>query len=275
MVSSSAHPLGDTPQRSYAGKLERFGRFIAPELKVLFAEFALPPGAAVLDVGCGVGIATHMLAELLGHESRVVGIDLSMPHLHAARGARVALLQADASKLCFRDRTFDLIWSCNTVNHLADPVGALRQLRALLRAEGRLVLAQSGLLPEMYFAWDAPLDDAVRRACHAYYRERYGLKESDTAAVRGIVGLVKRAGLRLGRVHTVTIERVQPLSQADREYFCETIFKSTWGDRLRPWLTPEQWQALRRSTDSASEEFCLDREDFHHIQTLTVFEARA
>jgi hypothetical protein len=65
------------------------------------------------------------------------------------------------------------------------------------------------------------------------------------------------------------------LSQADREYFSETIFQGTWGDRLRPWLTTEQWQALRRSTDSASEEYCLERNDFHHIQTLTIFEARA
>ena len=36
------------------------------------------------------------------------------------------------------------------------------------------MLAQSGLLPEMYFAWDTPLDDAVRRACHESYRARYG-----------------------------------------------------------------------------------------------------
>ena len=273
---ASSRPLEDAPDRSYAPKLERFSRFIQPELKRLFGELAIEPGARVLDVGCGVGFATRLFAGLLGNEAQVVGVDLSLPHLRAARAdSSPSWVQADAAQLCFRNATFDLIWSCNTVNHLADPVGALSELRALLRAEGRLVLAQSGLLPEMYFAWDAPLDDAVRRACHAYYRERYGLKESDTAAVRGIVGLVKRAGLRLGRVHTVTIERVQPLSQADREYFSETIFKSTWGDRLRPWLTPEQWQALRRSTDSASEEFCLDREDFHHIQTLTVFEARA
>ena len=273
---ASSRPLDDAPDRSYAPKLERFSRFIQPELKQLFGELAIERGARVLDVGCGVGFATRLLAELLGNEAQVVGVDLSLPHLRAAHAdSAPSWVQADAAQLCFRDRTFDLIWSCNTINHLADPVGALRQLRALLRAAGRLVLAQSGLLPEMYFAWDTPLDDAVRRACHAYYRERYGLSEADTAAVRGIVGLVKRADLQLGRVHTVTIERVQPLSQADRDYFSETIFKGTWGDRLRPWLTTEQWQALCRSTDSASEEYCLNRNDFHHIQTLTVFEARA
>jgi SAM-dependent methyltransferase len=271
MASSSARPLGDTPHRSYAGKLERFARFVAPELRSVFAELALEPDAAVLDVGCGVGLATGMLSGLLGKNARVVGIDLSLPHLHAARSLNgVSLLQADASKLCFKDRSFDLIWSCNTVNHLGDPVRALCDMRAALRPGGRIVLAQSGFLPEMYFAWDAPLDDAVRSACHRYYRDRYGLSLHDTAQVRGLVDLLRRAKLRVGRVRTLVIERVQPLTEADHAYFEEVIFRGTWGERLRPYLTAEQWQALCNNTDPASAGYCLDREDFHHIQTLTV-----
>ncbi len=276
MVSSSARPLGDAPSRSYAGKLELFASFVAPELRTVFAGLGLERDARVLDVGCGVADATRMLAALLGQEARVVGIDLSLPHLHAAHELReVSLLQADATQLCFRDGTFDLIWSCNTINHLAEPVAALRAMRAALRPAGRVVLAQSGFLPEMYFAWDAPLDEAVRHACHEYYRERYGLGVADTARIRGLVGLLQRAGLRLGRVRSVVIERVQPLTGPDRAYFEEAIFRGTWGSRLRPFLTQPQWQALCNNTDPASAEYCLDREDFHHIQTLTVCEAFA
>jgi ubiquinone/menaquinone biosynthesis C-methylase UbiE len=272
---ASSRPLDDTPVRSYAGKLERFAGFIAPELKTLFAELGIPRGARVLDLGCGVGTAARMLSELLGKEARVVGMDLSLPHLAAARGepADVGLVQGDASQLCFRDATFDLIWSCNTINHLADPVAAVRALRAALRPEGRVVLAQSGFLPEMFFAWDAPLDEAVRRACHEYYRERYGLALEDTARLRNLVGLLRRAGMRVGRVRTLVIERVQPLSDADRAYFDETIFRGTWGERVKPYLTTAQWQALCHNVDAASGEYCLDRDDFHHIQTLTVCEA--
>ncbi|HET9862020.1 MAG TPA: methyltransferase domain-containing protein [Steroidobacteraceae bacterium] len=270
---ASSRPLCDAPQRSYAGKLERFARFIAPELRGLFAELAIGPRACVLDLGCGVGIATRMLAEQLDRESRVVGVDLSLPHLRAARATRgreLSLLQADAAQLCFRAGAFDLVWSCNTINHLADPVGALTRLRATLRPGGRIVLAQSGLLPEMYFAWDAPLDEAVRRACHDYYRERYGLEVEDTAEIRGLIRLLRRAGLRVGQVRTLVIERVQPLSEIDCAYFEEAIFRGTWGERLRPFLTREQWQALCNYTDPASPGYSLDREDFHHLQTLTV-----
>lgn len=269
---ASSRPLEDSPSRSYAGKLERFSRFVEPELREVFSGLGLAPGARVLDVGCGVGFATRMLARLLGADAHVVGMDLSRPHLRAARDAarNLRLVQADAAQLCFRDGSFDLIWSCNTVNHLADPLGAVKAMRAALRPGGRVVLAQSGFLPEMYFAWDAPLDEAVRRACHEYYRERYGLAPDDTAQLRGLVGLLQRAGLRTGRVRTVIVERVQPLSEADRGYFEETIFQGTWGERLRPWLTPGQWQALRQNIDPSSPDYCLDREDFHHLQTLTV-----
>jgi len=274
MVSSREalrRPLGDAPDRSYANKLERFSRFIAPELKIAFSELGLAPGAKVLDVGCGVGFATRMLSGLLGREAHVVGLDLSLPHLQAARDFKaIGLVQADAARLCFRDASFDLIWSCNTINHVAEPVAALTAMRAALRPEGRVVLAQSGLLPEMFFAWDAPLDDAVRSACHQYYRQRYGLTLEDTGSVRGLVGLIKRAGLRLGRVRTLTIERVQPLSDDDRAYFAETMFEGSWGERLRPFLTPEMWRRLCRNTQRDSPDYCLDRDDFHHVQTLTL-----
>ena len=109
---ASSRPLEDAPSRSYAGKLERFSRFVAPELRSVFAELGLDPSARVLDVGCGVGFATHMLAGLLGGDAQVVGMDLSWPHLRAASGPRsIGLVQGDASRLCFRDGTFDLIWS--------------------------------------------------------------------------------------------------------------------------------------------------------------------
>jgi len=268
---ASSRPLHDAPDRSYAAKLERFGLFAARELRSIFGDLGLARGARVLDAGCGVGLSTRILAEMIGDDAQVIGLDLSMPHLRMASPARnVALVRADAAALCFRDRTFDLIWCCNTINHLADPVAALRAMRAALRADGRVVLAQSGLLPEMYFAWDAPLDDAVRRACHDSYRARYGLSSADTAGVRGLVGLLKRAGFRLGRTRTVTLERVQPLSDADRSYFTDTVFSGYWDERVHPFLSEPHRSALRDNIDPASPNYCLDRDDFHHIQTLTV-----
>ncbi len=274
-MSSADRLLGDSPNRSYAAKLEHFGRFAAPDLQGIFANLDLRSARTALDLGCGTGQATVLLAERLGSGTIVIGADLSLPHLQAARRRHTfPLVQADAARLGFRDESFDLIWICNTLNHLADRVAGLRALRRLLRVEGRLVVAQSGFLSEMYFAWDAPLDDAVRAACHRYYRERYGLAAADLADIRSVVGPMSAAGFGEVVSRTYVLERTQPLSQADRDYFQHTVFEGTWGDKVRPYLGPEDREKLRRNCDPASPDYCLDRSDFHHLQTLTVCEGR-
>lgn len=253
-----------------------FANFTVPEIRSVLDGLGLARDARVLDVGCGIGATAGLIAGLLGDAARVVGADLSLPHLRlASEIGSVAFVQADAGNLCFQDATFDFIWSCNTINHLRDPVGALQAMRATLKGDGRIVLAQSGLLPEMFFAWDAPLDEAVRGACHEYYRKRYGLTVQDTAGVRGLIGLVRQAGLTVGRVQTITIERVQPLSAVDREYFEEAIFAGTWGERIHPFLTPDERTRLVRNCTPEAPGYCLDRPDFHHLQTLTLCECHA
>lgn len=270
----SSRPLGDAPDRSYARKLEQFARFAEPELKRAFADLALPAHTFALDLGCGAGLATRWLQEQL-RGGYVVGLDLSLPHLEVARSHHRVLVQADGGRPCFRDGAFDFVWSCNTINHLHEPIEVLRKLRRLLRGGGRLALAQSGLLPDMFFAWDAPLEDAVRAACHRAYRERYGLAPEDTAAVRGLVRLMRSAGFFTVRTRTYVVERAQPLRAEDRDYLRHAIFEGAWGEKVLPYLSPDERARLRLNCDPASPAYCLDREDFHHVQTLTVCEGRS
>jgi len=271
---ASSRPLGDAPDRSYVRKLEQFARFAEPELKQIFVDFALPRGTVALDLGCGAGLATRWLGEQL-RDGYVVGLDLSLPHLRTALSHHASLVQADGGRPCFRNSAFDLIWSCNTINHLEHPVEALQELGRLLRGSGRLALAQSGLLPDMFFAWDAPLEDAVRAACHRAYRERYGLAPEDTAGVRGLVRLMRSAGFREVATRTYIVERTQPLRAADRDYLRHAIFEGAWGEKVLPYLSPDERARLRLNCDPASPEYCLDRKDFHHIQTLTLCEGRS
>lgn len=280
-AAGAARPVGaahrwleDAPDRSYAAKLERFERFAAPELRRIFADLGVEGCAAALDVGCGTGLATSLLANAIGSATAVVGVDLSLPHLAAARRNHALLVQSDAMDLALRDAAFDLIWSCNTLHHLADPAAGLRRLARHLRGGARIVVAQSGFVPEMFFAWDAPLDETVRAACHRYYRDRYGLEPSDTAGVRGLIGHFRVAGFASPTARTYVLERTQPLTDDARDYFRHTVFDGTWGDRLAPYLSGADREKLHRNCASDSPDYCLDRPDFHHLQTLTVCEGR-
>ncbi len=275
-LARSGRLLADAPDRSYASKLDHFGRFVAPDLRRIFGDLELSSCSKVLDLGCGTGIATALLEEQLSSEVTIVGLDLSMPHLLSARGAHShALIQADMQQLCFSEQAFDFIWSCNTINHAAEPVRVLQRLRARLSPGGRIAVAQSGLLPEMFFAWDAHLDDAVRRACHDYYRDRYGLSRKATAGIRGLVRILNEAGFADVATHTYAIERTQPLSDIDRAYFQHAVFEGLWGEKVLPYLDATQRITLEATCDPRSSDYCLNRPDFHHIQTLTICEAHA
>lgn len=265
--------LGDSATRDYSSKLRHFNAFAEAELKRAIDALNIHKGARVLDAGCGTGEAVSWFAQLTGHTGLVAGIDLSTAHVRAARttAPQSALIaQADMLKPPFAPRTFDFIWCVNTINHLRDRLAGVQTLVALLQPGGRMALGQGGFLPEMYFAWDARLERIAREADRAYYLDRYGLQERDTTAVRGLVGLLRSAGLQDVEAHTLIIERVAPLSSLDEDYLFQTIFRDTWGERLRPYMAHDDYSALVRLCDPHSPEFALRRPDFHFLQTFTL-----
>ena len=271
MKDVNQRPLGDAADRCYATKLDWFSRFAEPELRRAIGDLGIRAGHRILDAGCGAGLVTRWLGERVGESGTVIGLDLSMPHLRVAMNASGAgFVQGDLAGLCLNDASVDLIWCCNTLNHLAHPVDALIRMRATLRRGGSLALAQSSFLPEMYFAWDARLEDQVRQACYRYYREKYGLSAAETADTRRLVGMMSEARFTSVSAKTYVIERIQPLSRRDREYFSGAVFEGYWGPKLKPFLAGDDWLALQSSCNPASSAYCLDRADFHHIQTLTV-----
>ena len=66
------------------------------------------------------------------------------------------------------------------------------------------------------------------------------------------------------------IERVSPVSPADEAYLFEAIFRDTWGERLRPYLTEDDYAELSRLCDPRQPHFALRRPDFHFLQSFTL-----
>jgi len=271
--ASASALLGDTPSRDYSSKLRLFNAFAEPELRRAIGALSLAPGMRVLDAGCGTGEALSWLHELIAPTGAVVGVDLSAAHLAAAcrhLGPGVTILQADLVEAPLTPQSFDLIWCVNTIHHLRDPLQGVTRLASLLRPGGRIALGQSSFLPDMYFAWDARLERLTNEAVRSYYRERYGLDESDLSGVRAMLGLLHRAFLRHVSIRTIVIERTAPLSPSDRAYLLEAIFRQTWGERLRPYLSPADYAELSALCDPGHSQFALRRADFHFLQTFTL-----
>ena len=104
-------------------------------------------GISVLDLGCGPGTITADIGRRVA-PGRVLGIDVSADVIDQARrdaggGPNVEFSVGDLYALDIDDDTFDVVHAHQVLQHLADPVGALREMKRVCKPGG-LVAARDG-----------------------------------------------------------------------------------------------------------------------------------
>lgn len=118
----------------------------ADEKDVVFGLATIKPGERILDLGCGDGNYTRPAAE---DADLAVGLDRSLAMLHAAH-ARLAhvenapLVQGEATRLPFKDASFDVVIAVTVLCFSQDPEALLHEALRVLRPRGRLVLGELG-----------------------------------------------------------------------------------------------------------------------------------
>jgi ubiquinone/menaquinone biosynthesis C-methylase UbiE len=113
--------------------------------RAFLAEIPFPAAdARVLDIGCGTGVLTRVLASM-PQVRAVVGVDLSSSLLERARAGSAGLStptfhQADARRLPFEDRSFDIATFDSTLSHVPEPERAIEEAFRILRTQGILAV---------------------------------------------------------------------------------------------------------------------------------------
>lgn len=132
-----------------------------------------PPleGKTVLDIGCGFGRLSLLCA--LKRASRVVAIDLSEPLIQSLeRTARILHLSnietyiMDAENLNLESNQFDIIYCCEVIEHLPNPIKTLHSMHSLLKPTGSLILStpnglnmvgfKHSFLKLLHYDWTSP-----------------------------------------------------------------------------------------------------------------------
>ena len=130
------HGHHDSVLRSHRWRtVENSAAYLAPRLR---------PGILLLDVGCGPGTITAELADLVA-PGEVTGIDRAGGVLDEARAAmgdrvNVTIMEDDVMALSAPDDHFDVVHAHQVFQHLPDPVGALREVARVCRADGLIAL---------------------------------------------------------------------------------------------------------------------------------------
>ena len=175
-----------------------------PWAPLLVAQAALHPGERVLDVACGTGVTTRLVAPEVGPTGRVVGLDLNpsmLARAHASplpQGAAIEWREGDAGALPFEGSTFDAVCCQLGFQYFPDRAQAAREMHRVLKPTGRLVtLVWRGLANSPGFAALAmALERNVSAAAAAVMRAPFVFGDS-TDELRG---LLTQAGFRTVRV---------------------------------------------------------------------------
>jgi SAM-dependent methyltransferase len=154
----------------------------------------LRPGMSLLDVGCGPGTVTADLAEVVA-PGEVVGLDaapevLDEARAHAAeRGVDVRFEVGDVYALSYPDSSFDVVHAHQVLQHLTDPVSALREMRRVTKPGGLVSVRDSDFGGFTWFPLSEGLDE-----WRELYREVAAALGAQADAGRRLSSWVREAG---------------------------------------------------------------------------------
>ncbi|WP_428775041.1 class I SAM-dependent methyltransferase [Vibrio sp.] len=185
-----------------------YEQFLTP---VLFTKWThrladlaeIQPGQQALDVACGTGTLTRVIAERAGNRGKVSGIDVNPGMLAVANktNPNIEWLTGNAEALPFDDASFDAVLCQFGLMLFASPETALQEMRRVLRPGGRLVVAVFGSLDELpaYAALAGVYDRVVDQSVGNALRMPFSMGHKET-----LMPLFASAGIHSAQIISAT-----------------------------------------------------------------------
>lgn len=173
-------------------------------LPYLMRYLDIHPGMTIVDVGCGTGVYTRLMASRLQGEGRAIGIDLQPTLIERARqyaaqeewGEFIEFRVGDVLSLPLPDACADIVFCNSLLWLLPDPVHALQEMRRIARPRGRVLAAEpDGGLVHSYDPEHPRLSELELRFQECFVRGARQLDTHDYEIGRRLPSMFLRAGL--------------------------------------------------------------------------------
>lgn len=248
-----------------------------PVLRSAIKALQLPGGSRGLDAGCGIGLQTVLLAEVVGPAGHITGLDLSPEFLLRAEeivkesglSEQISFREGNVNELPFDDDTFDWLWSADCVGYPAvESPSILKELARVVKPGGSVAILgwSSQQLLSGYPLLEARLN-TIAPGYAAFFKgmrpEQYFLRA---------LGWFHKAGFEGPTARTFAGTIQSPLSEGFRDALL-TLFEMLWAG-VESEATAADWLEFQRLCQPESPDFILDCPDYYAFFTYSLFRGR-
>jgi ubiquinone/menaquinone biosynthesis C-methylase UbiE len=263
-----------TDTDAYLHRLEVSTPLLEPTICGAIQTLQLPWGSRGLDAGCGIGFQALLLAEAVGPNGHITGLDISPQFLRHAEeivkrsglSERISFQEGDIRELPFDDDTFDWAWSSSCVGYAPlEPLPLVQELARVVKPGGTVAI----------FAWSSetllpgyPLLEARLDATSSGIAPFVKGKRPELHFLRAL-GWFRDAGLEEPTARTFAGEAYAPLSEEVRNALV-TLFQMRWAG-VESELSQQDWAEYQRLCLPESPQFILDHPDYYAFFTCSMF----
>jgi ubiquinone/menaquinone biosynthesis C-methylase UbiE len=246
-------------------------------LRAAIEALHISPGSRGLDIGCGIGDLTLMIAEAMGPDGKITALDISLPLLDYAKrkisrsafADCIEFVQGDMNALPLTSETYDWAWSVDCAGYpSADFLPMLESIRRVLRPGGVIALlawSSQQLLPGYTL-----LEARLNAACSAY--APFLESQLPQAHFQRAPHWFPLAGLSNPTCSTFVGQVQAPIRTEMREGMAQ-LFEMLWGDSISL-ASEDDIETYHRLCKPTSPDFIVDLPDYYGFFTYTMFAGR-